>query len=101
MTTVANTHIEIIDGEAHVIGTPFRVEDVAAMYVLGEASVEWIAENHPLSPAQIHAALAYYYDHQEEIQQAWRESEALARHMGVSADDVIARMKARRAQNSS
>ncbi len=33
-------------------------------------------EEYPLSLAQVHAALAYYYDHQDEIESYIREDEA-------------------------
>lgn len=34
-----------------------------------------ICENYELTPAQIHAAWSYYYDHQEEIDRALREAD--------------------------
>jgi hypothetical protein len=37
-----------------------------------------IAEAHPhLGLAEIHAALAYYYDHRERIQREWEDAETL------------------------
>ncbi len=96
MAVVLNNHVEIIEGEARVVGTTFRVADVAAIYVLGASPIEWIVENYPLTPAQVHATLAYYYDHQDEIERVWRETDTLARSLGTSAADLIARMQARR-----
>jgi uncharacterized protein (DUF433 family) len=100
MVAITNQHIEIIDGTAHVINTPFKVADVAAIYLHGQSSVDWIVENYPLTYAQIHAALAYYYDHQAEIERYWRETERLAHEVGTPASDVIARMRARQKPNS-
>jgi uncharacterized protein (DUF433 family) len=95
MTILQNIHIEIIDGVARVVGTRFKVEDVAAIYVLGESPIDWMVDNYPLTRAQIHAALAYYYDHQDEIEQAWREADELIRQHATPLDKVIARLKAR------
>ncbi len=37
-----------------------------------------IVQAHPhLHLADVHAALAYYYDHQDEIRREWRETDAL------------------------
>jgi uncharacterized protein (DUF433 family) len=99
MAVVSINHIELIDGVPVIRGTHFKVENVVAMYVTGESSVEWIAENFNLTHAQIHAALAYYYDNQELINRLLRENEALAREVGSSIEDVIARIRARNQQN--
>ncbi len=72
---------------------------MAAIYIYGSSPVDWIAENYPLTHAQIHAALAYYYDHQAEIEQYWRETERLAHEVGTPASEVIARMRARARQH--
>lgn len=39
-------------------------------------SVDEISADHNLTPAEVHAALTYYFDHREEINTAMRESEA-------------------------
>jgi uncharacterized protein (DUF433 family) len=95
MAVVRNTHIEIVNGEPRIVGTRFGVDHVAAMYILGESSVDWIVENYPLTRAQVHAALAYYYDHQAEIERLWREAEELAHQVAAPSGEVIARMRAR------
>jgi uncharacterized protein (DUF433 family) len=99
MTVVQQNLIEIVDGKARIIGTRFKVDNVVAMYVWNNTPIDWIVENYPLTRAQIHAALAYYYDgHQEEIEQSLREVEQLAREVGISAEEGIARMRARQQQ---
>jgi len=68
-TTVATTHIELDgDGRPWIVGTNTKVSEI----VLDKLAYGWSSEEmcfqHPhLSLAQIHAALAYYYDHQPEI----------------------------------
>jgi uncharacterized protein (DUF433 family) len=62
--------IEIVEGryrkEWRIIGTPYTVDEIALIY-LNDSPVNWIVENYAINTAQVHAALAYYYSHQDEI----------------------------------
>ena len=52
-------------------GTRHRVIDLVADHVAHGYSAAQIVEQYPdLTPAQIHAALTYYYDHQEAMDAA-------------------------------
>lgn len=54
-----------------VDGTRHRVMDLAEDHVTRGYSAEQIVEHYPdLTLAQVYAALAYYYDHQAEIDAA-------------------------------
>src|SRR5439155_24175217 len=68
MTTVVQQYIEIDDrGVAKVIGSRSKVKQIV-IDQRGGYSPEQIHEAYPhLSMAQIHGALAYYYDHKDEI----------------------------------
>lgn len=48
-------------------GTNLRVMDVVALYKFKHRSPEEIAGDYVLTLAQVHAALAYYYAHQDDI----------------------------------
>jgi uncharacterized protein (DUF433 family) len=51
-----------------IAGTGLMVIDIMFAHTTGDKlSVEEIAEHYHLSIGQVHAALAYYYLHQEEI----------------------------------
>ena len=67
---------------AYIAGTRIRVQDI---YVLSERqgkTPDEIAAAFPhLTLAQIHAALAYYFDHQAEIQREIHEDEAFVAAM--------------------
>lgn len=70
----------VCGGKACIDGTRIRVNNVVFLHKEG-ANDEKIREAYPdLTPAQIHAALAYYYDNREEIDaelaadKAWAES---------------------------
>jgi uncharacterized protein (DUF433 family) len=71
--TVSISHIELRpnrDGQlrAYIVGTRVRVQDIVSDSERHGLSPEQIAREHPhLSLAQIHAALAFYFDHREEV----------------------------------
>jgi uncharacterized protein (DUF433 family) len=69
MATATHAHIEIDEhGNACFVGTRFRITHVILEKVVWGLSPEEIQQNHPdLSLAQIYSALAYYYDHQDDI----------------------------------
>jgi pyrroloquinoline quinone (PQQ) biosynthesis protein C len=50
--------------------------------------------------ADVHAALAYYYDHLEEIRQHIRESEALANQLATKTPSLLQRKLKERASST-
>lgn len=69
MTLVAESHIELDDrGVAWIVGTNAKVIEVVLDHLAHAWNPEKIHEEYPDLPlAKIHAAFAYYYDHQAEI----------------------------------
>jgi excisionase family DNA binding protein len=61
--------------EPHIEGRRIKVKQIARHYIHFDWPVEEIAEAFRLTLAQVHAALAYYYDHKEEIEKALREED--------------------------
>ena len=62
-------------------GTRHRVIDIVADHVAHGYSAAQIVEQYPdLTPAQVHAALTYYYDHQDAMDTALVASYAQAEH---------------------
>ncbi len=85
MATVVTTHIHLDErGRAWIDDTNVKVIEVVLDKLAHNSSPEEMHEQYPhLSLAQIHAALAYYYDHKAEfdaeIERGLREyDEALA-----------------------
>lgn len=84
MSTVSTSHIEIDEkGVAWIDDTNVKVIEIVIDKLAHGSSPEEIHFQYPhLSLAQIHAALAYYYDHQTEIEaeidRRWREANDLA-----------------------
>jgi uncharacterized protein (DUF433 family) len=58
---------EIAGGSPVIEGTRITVRCVAGYYQMGMSVDEIMATLHHLTPAQVHSALAYYFDHQNEI----------------------------------
>lgn len=88
-------------GKPRIDGTRMKVEDVA-MYHAGGMTVEEIVEDFELTPAQVHTALAYYYDHQEEIERDIAEGEAYMQQLIAEGkvqldtknrDEIVRRMR--------
>lgn len=71
MSTVSYPHIEItIDGVAMVSDSTTKVVEIVQEHLAHHWHAEDIHRQHPyLSLAQIHAALTYYYDHQQAIEE--------------------------------
>lgn len=70
MSTVAQTHIRLDDrGVAWIDDSNFKVIQIALDHMAHGLSPDEICAEHynRLSLAQVHAALAYYFDHQAEF----------------------------------
>lgn len=76
---VSSEHIEISDGvcggKPRIAGRRITVHDIAVWHERLGTSADEIASEYELSLAEIHAALAYYFDHRAEIDQQLAEEE--------------------------
>ncbi len=75
-TTALYPHISLdSNGRAWVDGANVKVIEVAADYLAHGSSVEEMSFQHPhLGLSMIHAALAYFHDHREEMESALASS---------------------------
>ena len=78
-------------GKASIENTRVRVNNVAFLHKQGRTPSEILVEYPDLSLAQIHAALTYYYDHQQEIEAELAESERVFAEMDGEWEDHVAR----------
>jgi uncharacterized protein (DUF433 family) len=82
MDVALDRHIEMTPdvrgGKPHIAATRITVADVALMYLRLGYSLEEIAGTYDLSLAAVYAAMAYYYDHREAVEQSIAEDEAFA-----------------------
>jgi len=75
MDTTLAKHIEatpgVCGGKPRIAGTRIRVQDIYICHELHGMSPDEIVDAYPhITLADVHAALAYYYDHRDAIQQA-------------------------------
>lgn len=77
-TIVSNPKIR--GGRPIIAGTTMRVQDIAIGLLYKGYSVDDLLTHYPnLNHAQVHAALAYYYAHQDEIDQQIKADDEFAR----------------------
>jgi uncharacterized protein (DUF433 family) len=66
-------HIEITpgvrSGRPRIAGRRITVSDIVIMHLKMGRSVDEIASEYDLALSDVHAALAFYYDHRQEIEQ--------------------------------
>jgi uncharacterized protein (DUF433 family) len=68
------TNPDIAGGAPIIDGTRITVRAIAGYYQMGMNVDEILSTLPHLTPAQVHSALAYYFDHQEEIDKDLRDS---------------------------
>jgi uncharacterized protein (DUF433 family) len=77
-----------------VDGANVKVIEVAADFLAHGSSVEEMAIQFPhLTPAMIHSALAYYYDHREEFDKALTASLDSSREKAAATMDSPLRLR--------
>jgi uncharacterized protein (DUF433 family) len=95
VSTVAAGHIRVDEkGVAWIEGTRVKVIEVALDKIAHGWSPEEMHFQHPhLSLAQIHAALAYYYDHQTELDAEIERRRKYADELAEASRDSSLRKK--------
>ena len=74
-TIVSNPAVR--SGRPFIAGTTLRVQDVAAHHIYNHYTPDELAYQLGISLAQVYAALAYYYDHKDEIERQIEEDDRL------------------------
>lgn len=79
------SHIIMKDGEARIEGKEhIKAEMVARMYVDGDYSIEDVMAQYDLTASEVHAALAYYYDNQSQLDAAHQQALAEIRENAMT-----------------
>jgi hypothetical protein len=96
-------HVEKIDGEpARLQRFPrVRVAQLATEYLAYGWSVDEMCRQHPhLIPAEVHAAMGYYFDHQDEIESEIRAEldDFDAAHRAAANSSLRLKLRARGAR---
>lgn len=81
-------HIDLISsnpqvrqGRPCIAGTGITVADIVIATIMHHQTVDDIATDYDLSLAQVHAALAYYYAHKDDIDSDMKRRYQLAQDM--------------------
>jgi uncharacterized protein (DUF433 family) len=84
-TKTLNEHIVatpgVLGGRPRIAGRRIGVEHIVTWHEEMGQSAEYIAREYELSLADVYAALAYYYDHKEEMDARARADEAFVEEM--------------------
>ncbi len=85
MENVLVQHIEITPGvcggKPRIAGHRIRVQDVVIWHERLGMSADEIASQYRLTLGDVYAALAYYYDHREEIESDMRQEDHLLKEL--------------------
>jgi uncharacterized protein (DUF433 family) len=87
-------------GEPHILGHRIKVRHVAVWYHhMGMSPTEIVRDYPTITLAEVHAALAYYYDHRDEIETAIVEEDKFAEDLKAKAGPsrLQEKLKARKA----
>lgn len=88
-------HIEIREGRDYIAGTNHKAEMVARMFVGTDYEIEEVMQQYNLSAAEVHAAIAYYYDNQSELDARYAESIQWAKENAVTLEQFKAKIENR------
>lgn len=78
MSDYIETAPETRAGKPRIAGTRITVADIVLMHRRLGRALEEISGTYDLPLAAVYAAMAYYYDHKDEIDRSLDEEEALA-----------------------
>jgi uncharacterized protein (DUF433 family) len=85
-----------LGGKPRMAGRRISIGDIAIWHVRLGKTVDEICTEYDLSLAEVHAALAYYYDHQAEIDRDINEGDAFLKALRNSSPSKLAKHLAER-----
>lgn len=72
---------DIRSGRPCLVGTTLRVSDIVMASIFHNRTPGEIASDYEISLAQVHAALAYYYEHKDELDEDIRQQIRTAKEL--------------------
>lgn len=86
-------HIEITPdvtgGKPRIAGRRITVQNIAIWHEYMGLSADEIAAEHDLSLADIYAALAYYFDHRDDVEQQMAEDDTFVESLRSRAPSLL------------
>ena len=106
MKPAIENHIEktpgVCGGKPRIAGHRIRVQDIVMDHEAGGLSPDDIVDAYPnLTLSQVHAALAYYYSHRDEIQSDIEEDRSYAEEFQRDHPEQIVSLNGRDAPSTS
>lgn len=93
MTAVVDRHIEIsadiAGGKPRIAGHRITVQNVVIWHERMGRNIDEICAEYGLTLAEVHAALAYYFDHQDEIDQRIEDDETFVAKRRERASSLL------------
>ena len=90
---VLDRHIEvtlgIAGGKPRIAGRRITVQNIVIWYERMGKTADEICAEHTLTLAEVYAALAYYFDHREEIDQRIKEDDAFAKALRQQTPAIL------------
>jgi uncharacterized protein (DUF433 family) len=83
------------EGVARTIQRRVKVKMIAQKHLIGGKSLTAIADHYGIDLADVHAALAYYYDNQAAMDAEIARDERLVQEVGVSGAELNAKIRQR------
>lgn len=88
-------------GKPHILGHRVKVEHIAVMHGrMGMSPVQIVEDLPTITLAQVHAALAYYYDHRDEIEADIREGDEFVERLRAGQPSIWERVRQRNAKDN-
>jgi uncharacterized protein (DUF433 family) len=85
-------------GKPRIAGHRITVSDVAIWHErMGMSPDEIVSEYPTITLSDVHAALAYYFDHRDEVDQEIREGKEFAEKLRAGVPSIFAELGARKA----
>jgi uncharacterized protein (DUF433 family) len=91
-------HLHILiddDGIPRTIHRRVKVKMIVQRHIFANEPLTSIAEHYGLDMADVHAAMAYYYDNKEAMDADFERMEALTKQFGVSGAELEAKIRQR------
>jgi uncharacterized protein (DUF433 family) len=84
-------------GKTRIAGHRITVADVAIWYErMGMSPDEIVSEYPTITLSDVHAALAYYFDHRDEVDREIQDGEEFAEGLRAGAPSILDELKARK-----
>ena len=84
-------------GKPHILGHRIKVKHIAGWYEReGLSPSEIVRRNPTINLAQVHATLAYYYDHRAEVDEEFAEEDGLFADLRAKQPSILDKLRQRK-----